>query len=120
MVKVFGSDSSDSTIRFRNLSILRLPEASLKGKIWENVTKLDKNVSNYQEYRHECQGFMIVPNQYDLVKHYFDNYYHNVRDMMASKSISQAKAHIFMNIMCPLLIRKDGGTNDLQKVMDLL
>jgi hypothetical protein len=34
IMRVFGQDGSDSTIQFRNLSTLRLPDAALKAKIW--------------------------------------------------------------------------------------
>lgn len=119
MDKVFGSDSSDSTIRFRKLSVMRIPASDLKETIWKSVSDLETNTVSIQEYRHECQGFMIVPNHLDLIEPYFDKFYPKMEEMMKSNSISQAKANIFMTVMCPLLYRGD-ASKDLEKVKKLL
>ena len=62
---------------------------------------------------------MVVPNHLDLITPYFDHYYTVLADMIRSRSISQAKAQIFMTHICPMLARSD-ASQDLQKINDLL
>lgn len=90
----------------------------MKEKLWQQCSDLENNKENFQEYRHECSGLVIVPQHYDLVEPYFDKYYEIIRKLIESSTISQSKATYFNSSMCPLLLRMDAKkqADDLVKV----
>jgi DNA-binding transcriptional regulator PaaX len=88
ILRTFLTDNSDSTIRFRKLTAFRMPDAELKEQLWQSCSDLENNTTNYQEYRHACSGFTIIPQHYNLVEKYFDKYYEILPKIIESTTIS--------------------------------
>lgn len=107
MNKVFGDDTSDSTIRFKLISLMRIPDPATKADIWKSITDLKDTSINFQMYKSMCSGFVQMPHHASLLEPYFDDYYRVLPGMMESQTFSAQKAHCFTSSCCPLLLRLD-------------
>ena len=105
MARVFKSDQSDSTIRFKEYSRARFPDAHTKLRNWKRITDLDSDCS-FMAYKQHCDAFAGSPLHDALVLPYFDLYYEVLPQMMQSQ-FSPQKASVFMATCCPLLHRLD-------------
>ena len=122
MNRVYGDDTSDSTIRFKLISLMRIPDPKTKADMWKTITDLN-GTTNFQMYKSMCSGFIQMPHHADLLEPYFDEYYKVLPSMMESHTFSQQKASTFMSTCCPLLLRLDrekAEKVDLVKVNKLL
>jgi hypothetical protein len=87
MKKVYKNDQTDSTIKFREYSVARFPDAQTKQDNWRTLTDLTAQCSLIT-YKQVCEGFVGSPLHDDLLQPYFDLYYQELPKMMTSPTFS--------------------------------
>mmetsp|Transcript_11986 Transcript_11986/g.20242 ORF Transcript_11986/g.20242 Transcript_11986/m.20242 type:complete len:87 (+) Transcript_11986:1605-1865(+) len=86
MDKAFGQDGSDSTLRFRAVARMRMPDPALKELLWREISDLQNNV-DFHSFREMCACFTLQY-QYALIEPFLDQFFGIFERMLSDPSYS--------------------------------
>jgi hypothetical protein len=113
--KAFEGDTSDKSHQVQKVVEYSLPDASLKERLWAELTDLESKDS-ILESQQKLSGFWSRYQQFDLIEPYFDKYYAVLHEICEKKD--REFTQIFMVGLSPAFMACESDEGQFKALLE--